>query len=311
MKAVHELPEIFHYWSNKYVRPMEVEFGFSHPDQFFLNNLLECVKKSNEHLPAVLSIGSGNCDMEIRLSKELVQRGVREFVIECLDMNPRMLQRGKSEALQHALGEHLIFTEGDFNKWSATRSYDAIIASHSLHHVVNLEGLFGEIKRGLHPAGQFIVHDMVGRNGHQRWPEALIEVQRFWKELPREYRYNHQLRRLEETFQDWDCSVEGFEGIRSQDILPLLLERFDFRFFLGFANVIDVFVDRSFGPHFRVNKEWDRMFIDRVHEFDEQAIRSRRLTPTHMMAVLTPGPTDEHVYSRGLEPRTCVRKSIR
>ena len=32
---VHALPPIFHYWSNRYLRPMLEEFGFSHPDAFF------------------------------------------------------------------------------------------------------------------------------------------------------------------------------------------------------------------------------------------------------------------------------------
>jgi len=34
----------------------------------------------------------------------------------------------------------------------------------------------------------------------------------------------------------WDCSKQGFEGIRAQDILPLLVKKFSFRSFLGFGN---------------------------------------------------------------------------
>lgn len=306
---VHNLPEIFHYWSNKYLKPMEEEFGFSHPDQFFVKFIREAVKNCGESSPLVLSIGAGNCDTEIRIAQLLLNAGLQDFVVECLELNPNMLQRGREEARENEIERHFVFTQGDFNAWPATKRYVAVMANHSLHHVVNLEGLFGEIKKGLHPSGYFIVNDMIGRNGHQRWPEALTEVQRFWKELPQDYRYNHQLRRHEQTFQDWDCSKEGFEGIRSQDILPLLVERFDFRFFLGFANVIDIFVDRSFGHNFKADGVWDRTFIDRVHEVDEQAILSRRLTPTHMMAVMTPEPCDQHVYSRGLSPRDCIRKA--
>ncbi len=33
------LPRIFHYWSNKYLRPMLEEFGVSNPDQFFAKYL--------------------------------------------------------------------------------------------------------------------------------------------------------------------------------------------------------------------------------------------------------------------------------
>ena len=33
---VHDLPEIFHYWSNRYLRPKFESFGFYNPDDFFL-----------------------------------------------------------------------------------------------------------------------------------------------------------------------------------------------------------------------------------------------------------------------------------
>jgi hypothetical protein len=51
-----------------------------------------------------------------------------------------------------------------------------------------------------------------------------------------------------------------FEGIRSQDILPLLLEYFHFEVFIPYGNVIDPFIDRTFGPNFDSSREWDRDF---------------------------------------------------
>jgi SAM-dependent methyltransferase len=172
--------------------------------------------------------------------------------------------------------------------------------------VLNLEGLFDEIKRALDPRGCFVVSDMIGRNGHQRWPEALAEVHRFWQELPAAYRYNRLLDRHEELYENWDCSGEGFEGVRAQDIVPRLLERFDFLVYIGFANVVDVFIDRAFGHNFKADGEWDRAFIDRVHAFDEQALRAGSITPTHMLALLSPQP-GPHRYSRGLGPQQSVR----
>jgi hypothetical protein len=149
---------------------------------------------------------------------------------------------------------------------------------------------------------------MIGRNGHQRWPEALAAVHEFWKELPSSYRYNRLLDRHEEMYENWDCSNEGFEGIRAQDILPLLLERFDFRLFIGFSNVVDVFIDRAFGHNFDADQEWDRDFVDRVHAFDEESFKSGALTPTHMLAVLSAQECHEHLYSRGIAPTQGIRK---
>jgi SAM-dependent methyltransferase len=303
---INNLPAIFHYWSDKYLRPMLEEFGVSNPDEFFAKYLRESAAACKSSTPVFVSIGAGNCDTEVRIAQLLRKSGLERFTIECLDMNPHMLERGRELAQREGVAENLRFVEGDFNRWSAERTYAGIMANQSLHHVVNLEGLFEEVERSLDPRGYFVVSDMIGRNGHQRWPEALAEVQRFWRELPAGYRYNLQLQRHEELYINWDCSQEGFEGIRAQEILPLLLERFRFAVYIGFANVVDVFIDRAFGHHFKAEQAWDRDFVDRVHAFDEQALRDGSITPTHMMAVLTKARTAGR-YSRGLSPSAGVR----
>lgn len=304
---INVLPEIFHYWSNKYLRPMIEEYGFSNPDQFFAKYLAEGAHACGDRQPRFVSIGAGNCDTEVRVAKLLREMGLDGFTIECLDMNPHMLERGREMAAQEGVSELLEFVEGDFNRWRPVGSYAGIMANQSLHHVMNLEGLFDAVGAGLAPAGLFMTHDMIGRNGHMRWPEALTEVHRFWRELPKAYRYNRSLDRYEDEYVNWDCSSEGFEGIRAQDILRLLLSCFEFHLFVGFANVVDVFIDRAFGHNFDENGEWDRDFIDRVHEFDESAIRAGSITPTHMMAVMGHEQGVSCQCSRGITPEMSVR----
>jgi ubiquinone/menaquinone biosynthesis C-methylase UbiE len=309
VEDINVLPEIFHYWSNKYLRPMLEEYGVSNPDQFFAKYLLESAEQCGNAPSRFLSIGAGNCDTEVRVAKLLKNAGLHDFTIECLDMNSHMLQRGREMAEREGVAEHIVVVEGDFNHWRGNGHYTSVMANQSLHHVVELESLFDEVERILDAKGYFIISDMIGRNGHQRWPEALTEVQRFWRDLPSEYRYNRQLDRHEESYDNWDCSVEGFEGIRAQDILPLLLKRFDFYLYIGFANVVDVFIDRAFGHNFDANQKWDRTFVDRLHACDEVGLRTGKLTPTHMMAVLTTQPTSLHFYSRGLSPQMSVHRT--
>lgn len=304
---VNELPPIFHYWSNKHLRPMFEEYGFSSSDQFFATYLIESARRCSAQNPVFISIGSGNCDAEVRIAQLLLKAGLTEFTIECLDMNPHMLQRGREMADREGIAEHVAYVEGDFNKWKATRKYAGIMANQSLHHVLNLEGLFDEVRSALLPHAYFVTHDMIGRNGHQRWPEALDAVHQFWQELPESYRFNRLLNRHEDLYINWDCSSESFEGIRAQDILPLLLERFEFRLFIGFANIVDVFIDRCFGHNFDAEQEWDRQYVDKLHEFDERCFRDGSLKPTHMAAVMSVEPVSEHVYSRGLSPQQSVR----
>lgn len=304
---INVLPEIFHYWSHKYLRPMFEEFGFSNPDQFFSKYLLEGATAAGDARPRFVSVGAGNCDTEVRVAKLLREAGCQGFTIECLDMNPHMLERGREMAGREGVADCLAFVEGDFNHWRPAHRYAAVMANQSLHHVVNLEGLFDTIASAMHPRGLFVTHDMIGRNGHMRWPEALAEVQGLWRELPREYRYNRSLQRQEDEYVNWDCSTEGFEGIRAQDIVPLLLQRFRFRLFIGFANVVDVFIDRAFGHNFDADGEWDRGFIDRVHALDESALRAGTIAPTHMVAVLGLSDGPPCVCSRGITPEMSVR----
>ena len=307
MEDINVLPPIFHYWSNKYLRPMLEEFGVSNPDQFFAKFLRESSDACGDSDPVFLSVGAGNCDTEVRVAKLMRDAGLTRFTIECLDMNPHTLERGRELAQREGVSEQLSFLQGDFNRWVGTRKYAGIIANQSLHHVLELEHLFDEIKRALKPNASFITSDMIGRNGHLRWPEALAAVQRFWAELPSGYRYNRQLERREQMFEDWDCSTEGFEGIRAQDVLPLLIERFHFKLFIAFSNVTDIFIDRSFGHNFNAEQAWDRDFVDRLHAFDEEGIKDGTLTPTHLMAVMTTSPVACQ-SSRGLTPEKSVRK---
>ena len=217
---IHELPSIFHYWSNKYLKPIIEQYGMSHPDDLYINHIIESISATNVESPVFVSIGSGNCDTEIRIAKSLLDKGISGFEFECIDLNQQMLDRGRDLAIAEGVIDNISFTLADLNNWKSDKEYTCVIANQSLHHIQNLEGLFSEIKKSLHENGSFISSDMIGRNGHQRWPEALEAVHEFWKELPDSYKYNHLLNRHEAMYENWDCSSEGFEGIRAQDILP-------------------------------------------------------------------------------------------
>jgi SAM-dependent methyltransferase len=195
----------------------------------------------------------------------------------------------------------------DLNTWNASQEYDAILANQILHHVLDLEHLFVEIKRSLKRGGSFVISDMIGRNGHQRWPEALATVREFWRKLPPSYRFSQRRLRYEETYEDHDCSGESFEGIRAQDILPLLLEHFHFELFIAFANLIDPFVDRDFGSNFDAAAWWDRRFIDQVNERDEKEIASGHIKPTHLLAVIGTDSSVPTLFHEPLSPRFCLR----
>jgi hypothetical protein len=143
-----------------------------------------------------------------------------------------------------------------------------------------------------------------------RWPEALTLLEMVWASMPERYRFDHQTKRYEHSFVNYDCSQEGFEGIRAQDILPLLLERFHPEAFVAFGNLIDVFVDRGFGPNFDVKKPDDREFIDRVALLDDVAIDLGMVKPTHLIASFRGRETSTR-YWHHWAPDYCVRRPER
>jgi len=232
------------------------------------------------------SIGSGNCDLEVDLALLLRAQGIAVESITCLELNGSMLERGRSLAAVRGVASGFRFEQVDLNTWEfPAGAFDVALATHSLHHVVNLEHLAAQVHRSLSDGGLFLINDMIGRNGHQRWPEALSIVHGIWGDMPDRYKFNHLLRRFEAMYENWDCSTEGFEGVRAQDIVPVLNSYFDYEVFFPFANIIDVFVDRAFGHNFHPEDPEDVRFIQRVGELDDLLIDLGVVTPTHLIAV--------------------------
>jgi SAM-dependent methyltransferase len=303
-----DLPEIFHYWSNKHIAADMSRFGFSNPEEFFFHHSKILLKKLKGRRTNILSIGAGDCELEIRVAQRLLQWQLNDFVLECLERDKGKLDVAKSAVLEAGLDRHFRFTLVDPNHWKPYRKYGIVFADQSLHECWNLEGLLDSIKRSLQADGLFLISDSIGRNLNMCWPEAMRALEPLWDELPDNYRYNRILRRLEKHFINHDGSREGFGAIRSQDILTLLLERFNFKFFFPYGNIIFVFISQSFGHNFNADAAWDKDFIDRVHARDEAGMLGGELKPCSMLAVLTKQETELVLRHPVLTPGYCVRK---
>ena len=116
--------------------------------------------------------------------------------------------------------------------------------------------------------------------------------------------------RLEPEFVNWDCAQEGNEGIRAQDVLPLLIEHFQFDAFIAFGNLVDVFVDRSFGHNFDPDDPDDTALIERIARRDEELLDAGRIKPTHLIAAMRARAAAEPRCYRHWTPRFCVRRPL-
>ena len=196
----------------------------------------------------------------------------------------------------------------DFNETFPEGKFDLIIAHHTLHHIVELELLFGHIREALQPDGVFASIDMIGRNGHMCWPETQSYVDLYWGFLPDRMKHNFQFNQFHEKFVNFDCSKSGFEGIRAQDILPLLVKDFWFEGFVGVGGIIDPLFERGYGQSFDMKSEKDLALADFLATMNEQLVLSGKVTPTMMFARMRPEmiPGKETNQFEHLSPEFCI-----
>lgn len=302
---IHELPPIAHYWSRRYLSIYIKTLGYkSIRDVYFQHCLQACQSQTQAYF---CSIGAGNCEIEVLLAQQLVAAGHTNFEFECLDINPNMLARGMQKAEESGVKNQIKSNITDLNSWKVRQQYDVILALQCLHHFVELEVIFQKIYNGLKQSGFFITHDMIGRNGHQRWPETLEKVRFIWERLPDRYKFNHCSKQIESEFINRDFSQQNFEGIRAQDILPLLQNKFKFQTFVFWGGLIDPFISRAFGHNYDPQKPEDRAIIDKIQKLNEDLLISKTIKPTQMIATMKKTPSSRKFFLYGLRPPACIR----
>lgn len=303
---MHDLPSIHHFWANRHVLPLLEEVGVSGVDDLWRSQIAKQCQHRYPETARLVSLGAGNGDLEISLASALADEGMKNIELVLLELNAEMLDRALASADRVGLGSRVRAVQADLNTWTATEPADIYLANHSLHHLVQLEHLCEQVHSSLTEDGVLLVNDMIGRNGHVRWPEAAECIKRIWRAAPSRYRYNHSLGRVDDTYPDLDCSQESFEGIRAQDVLPLLLRSFHPEIYVTFASVIDPFVDRVYGPNFDPDDPGDTTFIDAIAKFDEAGIDAQVFSPTHLVATFRRSPVACH-FPRQRSPQRTVR----
>ena len=218
-----------------------------------------------------------------------------------------MLRSANSSAIARGIGSKFTFREADIAKQPLRGTYDVVIANQCLHHFVALEAIFDKIYASLIRGGLFLTSDVIGRNGHQLWPEALVEVESIWNRLADKYKYDKTQGKVSRRFINYNHANVGFEGIRAQDVLPLLVERFEFEVFAPYACIIMPFVERRFGWNFDRENETDRKFIDEVTARDEVLLASGKVKPTQLLARMSNVPPSSLITTAKVSIRDCVR----
>jgi len=290
--SIHDLSAAANYYNEKYLKKkLEKSIGVASFRELAIKyiNIIKQAKPENEI--NILSLGSGNCDIEVNLVTECNFQGK----LFCYELNPKMLERGKQNAIEKGLN-NFEFIECDINNIKIEQKFDIILAFYSLHHFLRLEHIFTEINMCMTEKSFFIIEDMIGRNGHMFYGDTYQICTAIWNILPKELKYNHFRKKFYKTRNRPDFWGESFEGVRAQDILPLLDETFTFKDFAPFCTIANKFTDRDFGHNYNLNNELHRSVLDLICNYDIYLSENNLLRPTQLIATMMKKNTEAIDY---------------
>ena len=142
------------------------------------------------------------------------------------------------------------------------------------------------------------------------WPETLFYVETLWASIDREKKYHHVLKKFHDSFPNTDFSAVGFEGIRAQDILPLLLSRFKAEVFLGSMSVVRPFISQGYGPNYDVKNPADCAFIRFVANLDDALIDRGVTKPISCFATFKKVHVAKPLFYRHWSAEYCCRHGV-
>lgn len=224
----------------------------------------------------ILSLGSGYCGRELNFARRIDA----PCHVHCTDINDDLFSLAKEVAAEEGLNvsfrtEDLNFIEIEPNR------YHMIYANAVLHHVINLERLYGHIIRGLKPDGILHLIEVVGQNRKLIWDENEAFANQLLEHLPRQVIGDHRLRILPEE--------EGMEGIRQEEILPLLEPLLSpvYEHRHG-AFMRYLCTDPTFLELLHPNEPVAKRCLDFMIECDDAAVKNRILRPLELWGVYRP-----------------------
>lgn len=177
----------------------------------------------SEHLPAsvdralVLGCGSGRFERAVAHRRRFRSIVACDFAREAVEKASRLAGDGGLTSIEYRIV--------DLENEDLGGPYDAVFAHDVLHHITNLEGLYGRIHEALTPEGRFLFSEYVGPNRFQYSDERMDWINRYLRLVPDRLRRDPFgdgfLWRKERLSRKQVESEDPTEAVRSEDVLPL------------------------------------------------------------------------------------------
>ena len=170
-----------------------------------------------------LSLGSGSGELE---------RGMTQYVTLKSHLGIEISAELVKVASERAAAfPHIRYRQQDLNTCRLEDGgYDLVIAHQSLHHVLNLEGLFERVKQSMKPHGVFIFDEYIGPRRFQWSDRQLSCINGIIRVLPPTLNKDVQTGKLRDSVTRCTpkqvAQVDPSEAIRSDEIVALARRNF-------------------------------------------------------------------------------------
>ena len=243
----------------------------------------------------VLELGSGNGDLLLDLRR-------MDFADEFtgIDLSEIAIQVAHEKAEQAGY-TNLAFVQGDLNQVQPeSNAYDVVVSQMCIHHVENLEGLFGQVVQALTPNGVFVINEYIGPTRWQFTSMQLFLANFLLRILPRRLRVRYPDGKLKKevkrpTIQQM-IDMDPSEAVRSDEIVSLFEQHFTLDHRIDYGGAVSLLVLDNIISNFRRDDLRSLRWVKLILKVDHWA-RQTGIVPS-INAVLSGRARDGKLYNR-------------
>ena len=231
-----------------------------------------------EQVPHVLVLGAGSGWLERALA---IKSGIGTIV--ACDFAPETTAAAEALARQEGL-DRIRYAVCNLESEALPKGpFDAVFANDVLHHITDLEGLYGRIRDVLVPGGKLLFNEYVGPNRFQYSDERMALINRYFRLIPDHLRFNPYWGGL--FWNRWRADPakvaqdDPTEAVRSEDVLPLARAFFETeREYSYGGGLLNPLLYEIVG-NFDEGKPHDRALLQFLCEAEDRLERSGRIEP--------------------------------
>jgi ubiquinone/menaquinone biosynthesis C-methylase UbiE len=182
--------------------------------------------------------------------------------------------------------EAYLFEVRDANNLDIDDNYDLVLSSGALHHVSNLEGLLDKVQTVLHPDGYFVLVEFVGPNRFQWTPQQCDLINGALAQLDSHYLKDDTRPTLGPPAVEEMIRIDPSEAVRSEDILPLVRQRFDVEYESNFNGTIMHMMYPLLNPELTNRGDRDFESVVRLLLYFEDVLIKSQLLPSDFVFMI-------------------------